>query len=92
MHGPQCGLVAAAIVWETRVMKSFLTKGDLCSYEDGRLVIILNENVSFAESKKMGRRYPHVWCLVHDQKENCTRVIRGDYLKLLSKGKKPSHG
>jgi hypothetical protein len=73
-------------------MKSFLTKGDLCIYEDGRLVLILNENVSFAESEKMGRRYPHVWCLVHDQKENRTRVIRGDYLKLLSKGKKSNAG
>ena len=67
-------------------MKSYLTKGDLCLY-DGRVMIVLNENVAFADSEKF-KRYPHVWCLVHDQKEGRNRIIRGDQLKLYSKGKK----
>ena len=62
------------------------------TYGRGIWDFILNENYNFAESKKMGRRYPHVWCLVHDQKEDRTRVLRGDYLKLLRKGKKSNYG
>lgn len=58
---------------------------------DGRVVIILDENVPFADSDKFGKRYPHVWCLVHDSKEMRNRIIRGDYLKLHSKGQTPKN-
>jgi len=50
-------------------------------------MIVLKENVPFADSDKF-KRYPHVWCLVHDQKEGRNRIVRGDYLKLHSKGRK----